>query len=211
MATVRFSKELQEDIIKSAKAVFDNQIRVANDNRPDSTTWGEKIYNTLFGEYIPVLNAVPQEFLYMVDQIDVGHIGDTRCGLRFKLLNPRPWTRKFNNTEYAKSSSSYDSSQIDLQDHPVWAELHAEVKAWQERNVEMAAKRTEFVEQVKKIISAHATLAPALKMWPPLWDLVPEKYKEKHREIVERTKKDVDIQVDLGALTAAVIANKIGG
>ena len=211
MATVRFSKELQEDIIKSAKAVFDNQIRVANDNRPDSNTWAEKIYTVLFGEHIPALNAVPTQFLNIVERIDVSHIGDTGCGLRFSFLTAKPWPRKFNDTEYAKSSSSYDSSQINLLNHPVWAELHAEVKTWQERNAEVVAKRTEFVEQVKKIISAHATLAPALKMWPPLWDLVPEKYKEKHREIVERTKKDVDIQVDLGALTAAVVANKIGG
>jgi len=209
MAIVRFSKELQDEIIKRAKAVFDNQITAAEESRPDSTTWGEKIYNTLFGEYTPVLNAVPQEFLYMVDQIDVGRIGDTRCDLRFKLLNPRPWTRKFKDTEYARSNSGYDSTSINLLDHPAWAELHAEVKAWQERVTAVKNKREKFVTQVKQIIEAHATLAPALKMWPPLWDLVPEKYKEKHREVVERTKKDVEIQVDLGALTAAVVANKI--
>jgi hypothetical protein len=211
MATVRFSKELQDDIIKRAKAVFDKQIIAAEESRPDATAWGEKIYNTLFGEYTPILNAVPQEFLYMVDQIEIGRVGDTRCHLRFILSTPRPWTRKFKDTEYARANSGYDSTSINLLNHPAWAELHAEVKAWQERNAEAAAKRTEFVEQVKKIIEAHATLAPALKMWPPLWDLVPEKYKEKHREIVERTKKDVDVQVDLGALTAAVVANKIGG
>jgi hypothetical protein len=209
MATVRFSKELQDEIIKRAKAVFDNQIVAVEESRPDATAWAEKIYNILFGEYTPALNAVPQEFLYMVDQIDVGRIGDTRCDLRFKLLNPRPWTRKFKDTEYARSNSGYDSTSINLLNHPAWAELHAEVKAWQERVTAVKNKREGFVTQVKQIIEAHATLAPALKMWPPLWDLVPEKYKEKHREVVERTKKDVEIQVDLGALTAAVVANKI--
>jgi len=209
MATVRFSKELQDDIVKQARAVFDKQIVAVEESRPDSNAWAEKIYNILFGEYTPVLNAVPQEFLYMVDQIDVGRIGDTRCDLRFKLLSPRPWTRKFKDTEYARSNSSYDSTSINLLNHSAWTELHAEVKAWQERVTAVKNKREEFVTQVKKIITAHATLSPALKMWPPLWDLVPEKYKEKHREIVERTKKDVDVQVDLGALTAAVVANKI--
>jgi hypothetical protein len=211
MATVRFSKELQDDIIKRAKAVFDKQITAAEESRPDATAWGEKIYNTLFGEYTPILNAVPQEFLYMVDQIEIGRVGDTRCHLRFILSTPKPWTRKFKDTEYARANSGYDSTSINLLNHPAWGEFQAEIKAWQERVTAVQNKRTEFVEQVKKIIEAHATLAPALKMWPPLWDLVPEKYKEKHREVVERTKKDVDVQVDLSALTAAVVANKIGG
>ena len=48
-------------------------------------------------------------------------------------------------------------------------------------------------------------------MWPPLWDLVPESYKDRHREIKEREKKEVSVNVDLGAMTAAVVANKIGG
>ena len=209
MATVRFSKELQDDIVKQARAVFDKQIVAVEESRPDSNAWAEKIYNILFGEHTPALNAVPQEFLYMTEQFDIGRVGDTRCRLRFNLMSAKPWPRKFNDTEYAKSNSSYNSTEINLRDHPAWAELKAELSAWQERVTAVQNKRDEFVAQVKKIIEAHATLSPALKMWPPLWDLVPEKYKEKHREIVERTKKDVDVQVDLGALTAAVVANKI--
>jgi hypothetical protein len=209
MATVRFSKELQDEILKNARLVFDKQITAAQGSRPDSTAWAEKIYNILFGEHIPVLNAVPQEFLYMTEQIDIDRVGETRCRLRFNLMSAKPWPRKFNDTEYAKSNSTYNSSEISLRDHPAWAELKAELSAWQERVTAVQNKRDEFVEQVKKIIEAHATLSPALKMWPPLWDLIPENYKERHREVVERTKKEVDVQVDLGALTAAVVANKI--
>lgn len=209
MATVRFSKELQDEIIKRAKAVFDKQLQAAQDSRPDATAWGERIYEVLFGQHVAALNAVPQEFLSKVEQMDINRVGDMRCGLRFMLNSPKPWPRKVNDNEYAKPNSSYDSADITLKEHPAWAELKAEVVAWRERCDAVAKKRDEFVAQVKKIIEAHATLSPALKMWPPLWDLVPEKYKEKHREIAERTKKEVDVQVDLGALTAAVVANKI--
>ena len=209
MATVRFSKELQDEIIKRAKAVFDKQLQAAQDSRPDATAWGERIYEVLFGQHVAALNAVPQEFLSRIEQMDIARVGDVRCGLRFSLTTSKPWPRKVLDGEFVKSNSSYDSADIILKEHPAWAELKAEVVAWRERCDAVAKKRDEFVEQVKKIINAHATLAPALKMWPPLWDLVPEKYKEKHREIVERTKKEVDVQVDLGALTAAVVANKI--
>jgi hypothetical protein len=209
MATVRFSKELQDEIVSNARKVFDKQMSAAHESRPDATAWGEKIYETLFGQHVVALNAVPQDFLHMVDTIEVGRVGEARCGLRFTLTTPKPWPRKFNETEFAKSNSTYNSTEINLKNHLVWGELFAEVTAWNKRQEEIKGKCNEFVEQVKKIINAHATLAPALKMWPPLWDLIPEKYKEKHREIVERTKKEVDVQVDLGALTAAVVANKI--
>jgi len=46
-------------------------------------------------------------------------------------------------------------------------------------------------------------------MWPPLWDLIPEEYKDRHRQVVEREKKEVVVNVDLGTLTATVVAHKL--
>ena len=207
MATVRFSKELQEEIIKKAKAVFDKQLETAKNSRP-SHEWGDKIYTTLFGQHVPALNAVPQEFLHMVEYVEVARVGSANCGLRFDLPSKRAWPREFTETEYAKRASSYGNELV-LKDHLVWGELFAEVKDWQERIKTVQTKRDEFVEQVNKIINAHATLAPALKMWQPLWDLIPEEYKERHRKVVEREKKETVVDVDLSAMTAAVVAHKI--
>jgi hypothetical protein len=63
---------------------------------------------------------------------------------------------------------------------------------------------------VTKVIEAHATLAPALKVWPPLWELIPDEYKDRHREIKVQGKKEVTIDVDLGKLTAMSTAAKFG-
>jgi len=207
MATVRFSQELKDAILKNAKAVFDKQIHIAQESRP-SNDWADKIYNTLFGEHIPALNAVPQDFLYMVDKIEVDKVGDINCGLQFTLPSKRAWVREFSESEYAKRNSSYGNG-IALKNHLAWGELFAEVKAWKDRIAEAQRKRDEFVAAVDKVINAHATLAPALKMWQPLWDLVPETYKDRHREVVERTKKDVAVDVDLQSLTATVVAHKL--
>jgi len=46
-------------------------------------------------------------------------------------------------------------------------------------------------------------------MWQPLWDLIPEEYKERHRQVVEREKKEVKVDVDLTALTAQVAFHKM--
>jgi hypothetical protein len=63
---------------------------------------------------------------------------------------------------------------------------------------------------VKKVCGAYTTLAPALKAWPPLWELIPENYKNKHREIKERVKNEVVLDVDIGKLTALSTAAKFG-
>lgn len=207
MATVRFSKELNEAIIKNAKAVFDKQAQAAREAKPDEA-WGEKIYNILFGEHVPALNAVPQYFLSMTEKIKIEQVGSRSCNLEFKLNSPRPFPKEFPDMELAKKAGYYDNS-IALKDNLVWGEFFAEVAKWQEGMKVVEEKRRVFVEQVEKIISAHATLAPALKMWQPLWDLIPEEYKERHRKIVEREKKEVNINVDLQSLTATVVAHKI--
>ena len=72
-------------------------------------------------------------------------------------------------------------------------------------------KRDEFVEGVQQVINSFSTLAPALKAWPPLWDLVPDDKQRKHREIVTRSKavsKD-DLGIDTSQLTAAVTMAKL--
>ncbi len=207
MATVRFSKELQDAILKNARNVFNKQLQTATDARP-AHDWGGKIYNILFGEHTAALNAVPEMFLKKVSKVEVEKVGSISCNLAFDMPMPRAWPMKFPDTEHAKLEYSYRDG-IHLKDHLVWGELFAEVSAWRNGIKEIEAKRDAFTEQVKKIIEAHSTLAPALKMWPPLWDLIPEEYKNRHREVKEREKKEVTVDVDIGSMTAAVVFNKI--
>lgn len=208
MATVRLSKELQDEIIKNAKAMFDKQMQAARDARP-SHDWGEKIYDILFGQHVVALNAVPSYFLNMVGKIEIERVGSQQCGLEFNLLSPKPYPKEFPETELAKKAN-YWNSEVVLKDNLLWGELRAEIVRWEEGVKAVEEKRKAFVEQVQKIITAHATLAPALKMWQPLWDLIPESCKDKHREIKERTKKEVEIDVDFDKLTAIATAAKFG-
>ena len=208
MATVRFSKELQDAILNNARIVFNKQREDADNNRP-SHEWGDKIYDTLFGEHTAVLNAVPPYFFNMADRIKVEHIGTLQVALEFKFNSPKPIPHTFPDTELAKKSGYYGHD-IHLKDHLAWGEFHAEVVRWKQGIKAVEEKRTAFIMQVKKIIEAHATLAPTLKMWPPLWDLVPEEYKNRHREVKEREKKEVQLDgVDLSSLTSIVVANKL--
>lgn len=208
MATVRFSKELIERIVKQATAKMEPPVQRAREQKPDAS-WGQRIYDILFHEAKPFIAQAPAGWLKTVDRIEISEVGGRHCGMTFEFATPQPWPYQFVKTELAKKRGSYGDS-IALKDHLVWDEFHAEVTAYHQRVQEAAKRRDEFVEAVKKICNTYSTLAPALKAWPPLWELVPEDVKDKHREIKEREKKEVVLEVDLGKLTALSTAAKFG-
>lgn len=208
MTTVRFSKELQDRILSAARGKMQPAIDRAKEAKPDNS-WGTRIYHTMFGDVLPVLSQLPDGWVKKVETLEVERVGSTRCSLSFTLAQPMPWPMKFTESEYAKKEYSYQDSVV-LKDHLVWGELFAEVSTQNDKIRAAEQRRDEFVESVKKVIEAYTTLAPALKAWPALWELIPEDVKEKHREIKERTKKGVEIDVDFDKLTAIATAAKFG-
>lgn len=208
MATVRFSKELIDRIVEQATAKMEPAVVKARETKPDNS-WGQRIYDILFLEAKPLIAQAPAGWLKMVEQIKINSVGGVPCNMTFSLATPQPWPYQFVETELAKKALSWNDS-IDLKDHLVWGEFYAEVIAYHQRVQEAAKRRDEFVEAVKKFCNTYSTLAPALKAWPPLWELVPEDVKDKHREIKEREKKEVVLEVDLDKLTALSTAAKFG-
>lgn len=208
MATVRFSKELTDSIIRNARNKMEPPITKAKEAKPDNS-WGQRIYDTLFLEVKPFITQAPAGWLKTVERIDIERVGSVRCDMRFSFATPMPWPQEFVETEIAKKERSYSDGVV-LKDHLVWGEFHAEVVAYNERVKVATQRRDEFAEMVAKVIGAYTTLAPAIKAWPPLWELIPEDVKDKHREIKEREKKEVVLNVDIGKLTAMSTAAKFG-
>lgn len=209
MATVRFSKELMDNIVTNARRKMQPAVDRAEQSRPDNS-WGQTIYNTLFQDVIPLLAHVPAHWLQTTADFTVEKVGDLECDLPFKFATPQPWPRDFVTSELATKTRSYYASHIALTNHPAWSEFRTEVEAYRERIKAAQLRRAEFIAMVKQVIEAYATLAPALKAWPPLWDLIPEDVKDKHRQVVEREKKEVKLEVDLNKLTAMSAAAKLG-
>ena len=208
MATVRFSKELIDRIGKIARDKMAPAITKAEETKPDNA-WGQRIYDTIFLEVKPIISQVPAGWFKMVDKICIEQVGDTRCDMQFTFATPLPWPDVFVATDIAKRDRSY-SDGIALTDEHVWAEFYAEVVAYKQRVSIVKQRQNEFADMVKKVTEAYSTLAPALKAWPPLWELIPEDVKDTHRKIVERTKNEVVLDVDIGKLTAMSTAAKFG-
>jgi len=223
MATVRFSEQLKADIIRNAEQVFVDQIKQAKASY--DPTWGDRIYDKLFSaDDVAKFNNLPAWAMDKREEFNLegfyncnGDVWqtattkvDTYRGVDVQLhfTTPRPWPYKYDDAPTG-TKFSWRSMRLDFNDDR-WDWLKEEFKAYTNRIFVVQARRDAFVDGVKKVIESYATLAPALKAWQPLWDLIPQEAKDRHLKIVERTKRSVDdLDVDLNSMTAAVTLSKI--
>ena len=211
MATVRLSQTLINEILDIAGAAHQKSITRAMESRP-SNDWAEKIYNTLFGDEITLVEKVPGHWFAMIMDFRLTFVAGLDCGnMKFSFATPKRWPQSCGVTNPHGKFVYAGSVDIVLYDDPVWEELRAEIAAWRGRVTAARAREHEFRASIRKILNSYTTLAPALKAWPPLWDYLPEAVKTKHKEISTKEKKaEVVVDVDLSTLTAMAVAAKIG-
>ena len=216
MATVRFSEQLKEDILNNARALFKEQEVNAKQAYPDIA---DKVYDKFFtADVVGKMNALPNGFLEEKESIDfsgfVGIPDDVDAdmyrvsGFPLHFASARKWPAKWPDI-MTGAEIDWRSLRLKWEDER-WDDLKQSIYDYNKRINDIAQKRASFVEGVKEVITTYATLAPALKAWPALWDLVPEDAKERHKKVVERKKKDAsEINTDLSNLTAQVTFSKL--
>lgn len=209
MATVRFSDELKTDIRKAAYGLLSPQVLAARASL-DITGWADKVYyHVVPAHYAQHINALPSDMFHFVDEITVEMIHDKVVQAKLSFGGKRAWPQRLTNVSGVKQSR-YSTTELNLmptaENH--WADMLDVVGGWQARVNAAEEARKQFVEKVMTLVSGFATLSPALKAWPPLWDLIPEATKNKHKEIVERAAKKGPVEIDMSDATAVVTVSK---
>lgn len=210
MATVRFSGELLGMIRNNARETFDDRLRKVMEVDP---TMGDRMYDHAFKDYYAKMVSLPKEFFDYIETINLERIDALQVSVQLRFASPRPIPRNY--PSGFKFSSGWNSCNVryvvDSND-PIDIEFETYFKERQERIGQLQKQREQFIENVMMVCESFTTLAPALKAWPPLWDLIPEGYKARHLEVIERKssdKKDALNEIDLTSMTATVIASKL--
>jgi len=218
MATVRFSDTLKEDIRRKARGMFEQSISKAEQDYP--STWADKMYDCFFpADVVAKFNALPA--YAMKEETDIGFNGfrgvdvelrDSYCfsnSIKLEFSSPRRWPDNFA-IEVTGFHLNYSSGECVWGDSR-WDWLKPEVKAYTDKINAEVAKRDSLLEGVNKLMETYSTLAPALKAWPALWDLLDENTRERHKRVVERNNKTGSdtLDVDLNKMTAAVTYSKL--
>lgn len=209
MATVRFSAELTNHIIQNARDLYKQRIEDAKANIPKDIV--DRVYERGLGQYQGRFDALPSVFFRREDAMKITKVGELKCNIESKFSSRKvfPVGDMPPETMIKYESYSYLSGLTLINTNGFWDDILAEVTAYEQNIESLRLQQGLFVDNVKKVIMAHATLAPALKMWPALWDLIPEPTKDRHKEIVERNKSTPTVDVDLGSLTATVTFSKL--
>lgn len=225
MATVRFSDELKGNIKDAAKKIHDPSIDKARHSIPEG--FGRKIYDAVFDADTQAKMAqLPARFFKTHDTLHFEGFFDTNTrSVRLDFGQPEDHHRSYTTPSLDVSGLpwAYDTNKANdgcdltygrgvtlAYNQHKFADILEEYTAWGKRVQTAEAKRDAFVAGVGKIIDNYSTLAPALKAWPALWDLIPEDKKTKHKEVVERrSNKPVELDMDTSSLTASVTLAKL--
>jgi hypothetical protein len=216
MATVRISKELRSMIVQAAR----NKMQPAKaraEQSFDRTRWGDYVYDNIFPtEDIAKVKALPKYWFITIKEIRVMNVGHTKLGLSLPLSAPSPWPVGAANTPrltqlYGPSNTIGPAIALDS-NSDVWVELEAAAITYQSIVLAAEERNNQFIDSVNKLLDTYTTLAPALKAWPALWELVPDEYKDRHKKVVAKaTRETLTPAVDLTSMTAVIAAAKMLG
>jgi hypothetical protein len=186
--------------------------------------WADKMYQSFFpADVIAKFDALPDYAMSTKTGFDFDGFYNApddvyqtaayrqkayRCpDVTLEFSKPMRWPSGFDNAgtgfkmAWRGGSADYNDSR--------WAWLIPEFKEYTRKIFEQESKQASFIEGIDKLMVTYSTLAPALKAFPALWDLVDEETKERHKKVVERKSKSVELDVDLNSLTAAVTFSKL--
>lgn len=221
MATVKITKDLRTSILDAATSIFNDRRRVAFKLE---TRWtAQSLIDFAFQPILDLLKQPDiQPFLSKTNSVRVQKLNDinpwegftapTAC---LPLPKGRSFRRHITNPDGSEGTidafQQYDCIALDFDNVHEVSDLHTAIMERNQRIEEIKAQQDKFTTAVKAVLDAHSTLAPALRAWPPLWELLDEKTKARHKEVVTRAKAEKPvIDVDLSAATSIVAMKRMG-
>ena len=226
MATVRFSEELKGRIKRNAQAIYDKKMEKLKEDFVSSRNFGEELYQLTFGNtldsqpdwyfekrdlctfegFYNLPENMSKEQKYLYDDLDFGYKYPTKHAVPYDCKGDKfKDDNKCRLSGYGTWTLDYESSK--------WDGIKRDVLVYTQQRSQIWAEGEEFVDGVMAVVNAHATLAPAVKAWAGLWELVPESYQERAKRVVPKADRRVvtrdKAEVDLNKLTGVVVASKL--
>lgn len=196
MAIVRITDRLREHVSHNVKAVF--RERIAETSDYNDKDWGDRIANVMLLPFERSLSNLHDDFKNTTEAIHVQNIflsessRQVELGVSLPLSRRYCWPNRITTSllPYATLQSTYSS----------WLNLHAlatderwmaiidDMVAWADARLAAVEDQSKAVEAVEAILSRHSSLAPALREYPPLWEVLPTWAKDQHKKIIKRDK-----------------------
>ena len=219
MARVSLTEHNIKHILKNIESIYDKDVEDAFSQDP--TIWSEAIYDALVPiEYRAHMNQLPGYYFVAIKDLRVIPFGVSRREIKAEWPEYRLFPRviRTNGYEHAITSTQYTSALL-LDDH-ITSRLDPIVLNYirerENKICNVLSKRDAAVSAARTFLYQHKTLAPAIKDWPALWNILPRDIREQHTRVDERSprkpkQEPVKVDVDLSSVTAKVISARLKG
>lgn len=211
MAVVRITGELTDAVMQRVDRQFYAADEAAKRTRPEI---GQQVYDIIMAPYRHDMDKVPASMFATIERMDI-QLEGVGVHEAWALDNPMPAPYGLPREAAGEwGMGSYFSVTVKLRrNEKEFASVFEKVDAWQNAIAKVVGDRSAARLDVKKILDAFTTLAPALKAWPALWDLLPDGVRERHKQVVERAKPaapKLDVSTDsLVGLTSKLVLERI--
>ena len=214
MATVRITEKLIHDTLATVRQKFEPALEAAKASL-DTTGWADRIYETLYREYLPQINALPADFFDRREGVSLktGNSLFEARELTLRFAAPRPMPQAMPENPYMEFIQSWRPWEYRVKSWGAWPDMEEAYNAWTARVKRVLDDREAMKVSVHKLLRSHSTLAPCIKKWPALWDLLSDEYRDRHRVVAERKAKDggPEYDLDFDRMTAMVAKAKLRG
>lgn len=193
MAVVRITESLISDVRRNISQLYDPRRReVANFPDPEDK-WGDILWERGVGEYAKRVEGLPKRWFKRDTNFEFGGwlngIGGTPDIPLSLAMSKERVVLHFTHEEVEETGLVFNGYRFHLNaSDPRWDDFKEVYLAWMARRRQIDDEVLAAQHSAGALLRRFATLAPALKEWPALWDLLDLGVKDQHRKIVTRAK-----------------------
>lgn len=187
---VRISDRLIGEVAGNISEVYRWFIEDVEKQKPDV---GDRIYELLYGSYLSRMQDLPETFFRRMDRVEVKYVAGEPLGYSFKLSSVK--LAAYGHPPGDNVEASDYGEKVNIKRTPLTEEIVDAILSWHKQKTELYEVRNNATQAVKRVMKGFASLAPAIKAFPPLVDLLPAATRLK-MEVPQHRLSSVQMELD---------------
>jgi hypothetical protein len=171
---IRISERILLETVKNITPVYDWRFAEIEKQKPDV---GDRIYDLTYGPHFENMAKLPECFFCKIRAIETKVVGEVTLSYSFRLSDIRLAAYNHPSGEHVELSDY--GGKVNIKDTYATADIIKEIITWHNRKIDLSMARDQSTDAVRKLLRANKSLAPAIKAYPPLVDLLPPDIRKK--------------------------------
>lgn len=203
---IRISDKLISEVLDNIIDMYRWFIDEVEKQKPDV---GDRIYELLYGPYLSRMEQLPVSFFRRLDHVEVRSIDGKTFGYSFKLSSPKLGSYTHPPGDNVECSETL-SNKVNIKRTPYTEDIIEAILSWNKQKQDLSEVRAQATRSVRRVLREHKSLAPAIKAYPPLVDLLsPETRKKIDVPQHRLTSALMELDPDLKRLASDIALKKL--